>query len=210
MKINAVSHREERLNTISHALGAIFGFIGLFLLLTKNGHKSIYATESIVVYSVTFVLMFVTSALYHGVSTPVVKQRLRVLDHICIYLLIAGTYTPIALVTLLNGKGWTIFYSVWAIAGLGTILKLFFTGKFESISLLLYLAMGWLIVVDFDNVVDYVSPLGVNLLFAGGAFYTFGIIFYTFERIRYNHFIWHIFVLGGALCHWAMIYLTII
>lgn len=143
MKINAVSHREERLNTISHALGAIFGFIGLFLLLTKNGHKSIYATESIVVYSVTFVLMFVTSALYHDVSTPVVKQHLRVLDHICIYLLIAGTYTPIALVTLLNGKGWTIFYSVWAIAGLGTILKLFFTGKFESISLLLYLAMGW-------------------------------------------------------------------
>ncbi|MGF1558698.1 MAG: hemolysin III family protein [Flavobacteriaceae bacterium] len=132
------------------------------------------------------------------------------LDHICIYLLIAGTYTPIALITLINGKGWTIFYSVWAIAGLGAILKLFFTGKFEYVSLLLYLVMGWLIVVDFDNVVDYVSPLGVNLLFAGGAFYTFGIIFYAIERIRYNHFIWHIFVLGGALCHWAMIYLTII
>lgn len=210
MKKKAESHREERLNTISHALGAILGLVGLFLLLIKNGHKSIYATESIVVYSVTFVLMFVTSALYHGVSTLVVKQRLRVLDHICIYLLIAGTYTPIALITLINGKGWTIFYSVWAIAGLGAILKLFFTGKFEYVSLLLYLVMGWLIVVDFDNVVDYVSPLGVNLLFAGGAFYTFGIIFYAIERIRYNHFIWHIFVLGGALCHWAMIYLTII
>ena len=132
MKQKAESHREERLNTISHALGAIVGFIGLFLLLTKNGHKSIYATVSIAVYSVTFVLMFVTSALYHGVSTPIVKQRLRVFDHICIYLLIAGTYTPVALISLIPGNGWSIFYVVWIIASLGTVLKLFFTGRFDS------------------------------------------------------------------------------
>jgi len=107
---------------------------------------------------------------------------------------------------LINGKGWTIFYAVWGITAFGTLLKLFFTGRFEILSLVLYLAMGWLVVYDFNNLLDYTSPLGIRLLILGGAFYTLGIIFYAIDKIPYNHFIWHLFVLGGAVSHWMMIY----
>lgn len=206
MKDQQIHPKEELLNTISHAIGAIFGIIGLFLLLSKNSEKTPYATISIVIYSVTFISMFLASSFYHYVRNPELKKKLRVVDHINIYFLIAGTYTPISLIMLINGKGWTIFYTVWGIAAVGTLLKLFLTGKFEILSLVLYVAMGWLVVYDFDNILDYTSLQGIQLLVAGGAFYTLGIIFYAMGRIPYNHFIWHLFVLGGAICHWLMIY----
>ena len=206
MKDIRIDPKEELLNTISHVVGTVFGIVGLFLLLTKNSEKNTYATISIVVYSLTFILMFVASSLYHYVSNIEIKRKLRIVDHINIYFLIAGTYTPICLIALVNGKGWTIFYIVWGIAAIGTLLKLFFTGKFEILSLILYLAMGWLAVYDFESIEKYVSSEGVQLLFLGGAFYTLGIFFYAIDKIPYNHFIWHLFVLGGALSHWLMIY----
>ena len=201
---------EEELNAISHGLGIILGVFGLFLLLGQNTQKTTYATLSIIVYSLCFIVLFTASTLYHTVSNFNLKQKFRVIDHISIYLLIAGTYTPVALINLEAGNGWLIFYIVWAIAGIGTILKLFFTGKFEVISLLLYLAMGWLIVLDFQNLLDNTSTLGTQLLFLGGAFYTLGIIFYAWKRIPYNHFIWHLFVLGGAISHWLFIYYDVV
>ena len=206
MKDVQIHPKEELLNTISHALGAVFGIVGLFLLLSKNSEKTSYAALSIVIYSLTFISMFVVSTLYHHVKNRNLKRKLRIADHINIYFLIAGTYTPMCLITLINGKGWTIFYIVWGITALGILLKLFFTGKFEIISLGLYLLMGWLVVYDFDNIMDYVSAQGVQLLFIGGVFYTLGIIFYAIDKIPYNHFIWHLFVLGGAVSHWLMIY----
>jgi hemolysin III len=154
--------------------------------------------------------MFLISALYHHASDVVWKSRWRIMDHICIYLLIAGTYTPLALITLERDNGWTIFYTVWGLAGLDTVLKLFYTGKYETISLSLYVAMGWLIVLDFENVLSYTSARGLGLLFAGGIFYTVGILFYAVDRIPYNHFIWHLFVLAGAVSHWFFIYLDIV
>ncbi len=210
MKDVQIHPKEELLNTISHAVGAIFGIIGFFLLLSKNSEKTSYATISIIIYSITFISMFVASSLYHYVRNPELKKKLRVVDHINIYFLIAGTYTPMCLITLLDGEGWTIFYIVWGIVAVGTLLKLFLTGKFEILSLVLYLAMGWLVVYDFDNLVDYISPQGIQLLFLGGAFYTLGILFYAIDRIPYNHFIWHLFVLGGAVSHWLMIYQYVI
>ena len=201
---------EEELNAISHGLGIILGVFGLFLLLGQNTQKTTYATLSIIVYSLCFIVLFTASTLYHTVSNFNLKQKFRVIDHISIYLLIAGTYTPVALINLEAGNGWLIFYIVWAFAGIGTILKLFFTGKFEVISLLLYLAMGWLIVLDFQNLLDNTSTLGTQLLFLGGAFYTLGIIFYAWKRIPYNHFIWHLFVLGGAISHWLFIYYDVV
>lgn len=201
---------EEGLNTISHGIGAIASFIGLILLLNQNDNKSEYATISILIYGVSLISMFAVSTAYHVSSKPMVKKRFRVMDHINIYFLIAGTYTPVALITLIDGNGWTIFYTVWGVAGLGTLFKIFYTGKLEFLSLLLYVAMGWLIVLDFDNLVDYTAPLGIGLLFLGGGFYTFGILFYAWEKIPYNHFIWHVFVLGGAFCHWLMIYLNVV
>ncbi|MBT8315066.1 MAG: hemolysin III family protein [Maribacter sp.] len=201
---------EERLNAISHGLGIVLGIVGFFLLLRNNANKTEYAVLSIVVYSVSFVLLFLASTLYHSITKVGLKRKFRILDHIGIYLLIAGTYTPVALITLHNGNGWLIFYIVWGIAAVGTLLKLFFTGKFEVLSLLLYLAMGWLIVLDFQNLLDNTSGLGTLLLFIGGAFYTLGIFFYAWKRIPYNHFIWHLFVLGGAISHWLFIYYDVI
>jgi hemolysin III len=201
---------EEELNAISHGLGIILGVFGLFILLAQNTQKTTYATLSIIIYSLCFIVLFTASTLYHSVSNFNLKQKFRVIDHISIYLLIAGTYTPVALINLEAGNGWLIFYIVWAFALIGTILKIFFTGKFEVISLLLYLAMGWLIVLDFQNLLDNTSTLGTQLLFLGGAFYTLGIIFYAWKRIPYNHFIWHLFVLGGAISHWLFIYYDVV
>lgn len=201
---------EEELNAISHGLGIVFGVFGLFFLLAQNTQKTTFATLSILIYSLCFIVLFAASTLYHSVSNFKLKQKFRVIDHISIYLLIAGTYTPVALINLESSNGWLIFYVVWAFAGIGAILKIFFTGKFEIISLLLYLAMGWLIVLDFQNLLDNTSTLGAQLLFLGGAFYTLGIIFYAWKRIPYNHFIWHLFVLGGAISHWLFIYYDVV
>ncbi len=201
---------EEELNAISHGLGIILGVFGLFILLAQNTQKTTYATLSIIIYSLCFIVLFTASTLYHSVSNFNLKQKFRVIDHISIYLLIAGTYTPVALINLEAGNGWLIFYIVWAFALIGTILKIFFTGKFEVISLLLYLAMGWLIVLDFQNLLDNTSTLGTQLLFLGGAFYTLGIFFYAWKRIPYNHFIWHLFVLGGAISHWLFIFYDVV
>ena len=202
--------KEEKFNTISHGIGALMAIVGMVLLIQGNNHKSEYATWGIVIYSLSLISMLSISTIYHAVDNKVWKLRMRILDHINIYYLIAGTYTPVALITLINGNGWLIFFAVWGIASVGTILKLFFTGKFEIISLLLYLAMGWLIVFDFQNLVDNTSELGIQLLMLGGAFYTIGIIFYVVRRIPYNHFIWHLFVLAGAICHWFFIYLDVV
>jgi len=202
--------KEERFNAISHGVGAVLAIVGLFILFSANTYKSAYATFAIIIYSISLISMLMMSTVYHAVDDKVWKMRTRILDHINIYYLIAGTYTPVALITLVNGNGWLIFFIVWGIAAIGTILKLFFTGKFEMVSLLLYLAMGWLTVLDFQNLVDNTSELGIQLLMLGGLFYTIGILFYAVRRIPYNHFIWHLFVLGGAISHWFFIYLDVI
>lgn len=202
--------KEEKLNTLSHALGIILGLIGFVVLyLINEGHNS-YGIFSISVYSFTFVLLFTASTLYHRVRDPKLKNKLRILDHISIYFLIAGTYTPVALIMLEKGNGWLLFYTVWGIAAVGTLMKLFYTGKYEFISLLLYLIMGWLIVLDLDNLLSQTTTIGLGTLFLGGAFYTIGILFYAIERIPYNHFIWHLFVLGGAISHWCFILIDVL
>ncbi len=209
--INAIDcHNEERLNVISHGLGAGLAVIGSLLLLMQNGHRTPYATFSLVVYGASLIAMFSASAWYHAVKDRTLKRRLRILDHINIYLLIAGTYTPVVLISLVDGNGWTIFYAVWAIALFGSVLKLFFTGRFEWFSLMLYLGMGWLIVLDFPGLLQGTTALGKTLLFLGGAFYTVGIVFYAWQGFRYNHFIWHLFVLMGAFSHWLFIYLDVV
>jgi len=203
-------HKEEKFNAISHGIGAVFAVVGMFLLFSKNSGKTEFATIGILIYSISLIAMMLVSTFYHATNNPKIKRKLRILDHINIYFLIAGTYTPVALITLVNGNGWTIFYAVWGIAAFGTLFKLFYTGKFEFLSLLLYVAMGWLIVLDFDNLIDYVPGSGIKLLFLGGAFYMLGIVFYAIQKIPYNHLIWHLFVLGGAISHWLMIYLAVI
>ncbi|MBU2945820.1 hemolysin III family protein [Zobellia uliginosa] len=210
MNESLIFTKEEKFNSVSHGLGALLAFGGMILLLMKNGSKSPYATFSILLYSVTLISMLGVSAIYHLTTNPLLKNKLRVTDHINIYFLIAGTYTPIALITLIEGNGWLIFYTIWGIAVMGMLFKLFYTGKYEFLSLVLYAAMGWLIVLDFTSLLKSVSEQGIWLLFLGGIFYTVGIFFYAWERIPFNHFIWHVFVLGGATSHWFLMYLYIV
>jgi hemolysin III len=197
---------EEKLNAISHAIGAVFGIAALTLLVTCNTSKTDWSLFSVIVYGISIIILFSASTFYHAVKGERRKHYFRIIDHISIYLLIAGTYTPVLLISLEQSLGWTLFYLVWGIAGFGVILKLFFTGKFEVFSTVLYLIMGWLIVFDFSNLSEIIHPNGILLLFAGGLAYTLGIVFYAIEKIPYNHVIWHLFVLAGAVFHFFMIF----
>ncbi len=201
---------EERLNTLSHGFGAVLAVLGMIVLIYSNSKQTVYAVPSLLIYSLSLISMLTVSTLYHASKNVVLKRKLRILDHINIYYLIAGTYTPVAMITLIDGNGWLILGTVWGIALLGTVLKLFFTGKYELFSLLLYLIMGWLIVLDFQNLLNRSTEEGLVLLMLGGAFYTVGILFYAVRRIPYNHFIWHLFVLAGAVSHWVYIYVDVI
>jgi hemolysin III len=201
---------QERLNAITHAIGAICGVLGLIALIIFNSHKTNWSLFSVMVYGISIIVLFTASTLYHSVKDEAKKHYFRIIDHISIYGLIAGTYTPVLLITLHQSLGWTLFYVVWGIAAFGVILKLFFTGRFEVFSTLLYLVMGWLIIFDFTNLSNLIHSNGVLLLFAGGLSYTVGIIFYAIKKIPYNHVIWHLFVLAGAVFHFFMIFLYVI
>lgn len=201
---------QERLNAITHAIGAIFGVLGLIALIIFNSNKTDWSLFSVIIYGVSLIILFTASTLYHSVKDDVKKHYFRIVDHISIYLLIAGTYTPVLLITLHKSLGWTLFYVVWGIAAFGVILKLFFTGKFELFSTLLYLVMGWLIVFDFTNLSKLMHSNGVLLLFFGGLAYTVSILFYAIKKIPYNHVIWHVFVLAGAVFHFFMIFFYVI
>lgn len=201
---------EEKLNATSHALGALFGIAALVLLIIFETEKTKWSLFSVIVYGISIIVLFTASTLYHSVKNEKKKHYFRIVDHISIYLLIAGTYTPVLLITLTNSLGWTLFWVVWGIAAFGVVLKLFFTGRFNVFSTLLYLVMGWLIVFDFTNFSELVHSDAVLFLFAGGLSYTVGIIFYAIEKIPYNHVIWHLFVLSGAICHFFMIFFYII
>ena len=196
---------EERWNTYSHAWGIVLSWIGFALFLQEDLGRKPFLFWSIVVYSISLVLLFSASTLYHAAQNPKLKRKFRVLDHISIYYLIAGTYTPVCLLFLAESKGWLLFYLVWGIALVGTVLKLFFTGKFEVFSLILYGVMGWLIVLDFSSLIEKISTDSLFWLGLGGAFYTIGILFYAIRKIPFNHLIWHLFVLGGAISHWIFI-----
>ncbi len=201
---------QEKLNATTHAIGVVFGLIGLFLLALYDTQKTAWSLFSVMVYGLSIVVLFTASTLYHAVKDQNKKHLFRIIDHISIYFLIAGTYTPVLLIVLNESLGWPLFYVVWGIAACGIILKLFFTGKFEVFSTLLYLIMGWLIVFDFTNLSKLMASNGVLLLFAGGMAYTVGIIFYAIKKIPYNHVIWHLFVLAGAVFHFFMIFFYVI
>ncbi|WP_452221303.1 PAQR family membrane homeostasis protein TrhA [Lacinutrix salivirga] len=201
---------EEKLNAWSHGLGALFGVVGLVLLIVFETNKTEFSLFSVIVYGLSIVVLFIASTIYHSVSNEKKKHYFRILDHISIYLLIAGTYTPVLLILLPDSLGWTLFYVVWSIAAFGVFLKLFFTGKFETFSTLLYLVMGWLIVFDFSTLSERMDSNGILLLFAGGLAYTLGIVFYVVEKIPYNHVIWHLFVLAGAIFHFFMVLFYVI
>ncbi len=202
--------KEEKYNAVSHALGALLAILGLVVLLVENTYKTKFSVFGILMYGGALIGLFTASAIYHAVPRSPLKERLRILDHISIYFLIAGTYTPVTLILLDQTSGWILFSIVWGIAAIGTILKLFFTGKYEFVSLLLYALMGWLVLFDIENLRAVTTVQGMQLLFLGGIFYTVGILFYVVRKIPFNHLIWHLFVLAGAFCHWLFIFRDVV
>jgi len=204
------TQREEFWNTFTHATGAILGLIGIVLLILKDTNKTEYSLLSVIIYGLSIIILFSASTVYHYTKSNKHKHTFRIIDHISIYLLIAGTYTPVLLITLEQSLGWVLFGVVWGIAAFGVVLKLFFTGKFSLFSTLLYLVMGWLIIFDFSNLKTILEPEGIVLLVIGGTSYTIGIIFYLLEKKMFYHVIWHLFVLVGAICHFLMVYLYVV
>ena len=201
---------EEQLNAWTHGIGAALGIAALVLLIIYVDNTKPWNLFSVIVYGISIIVLFLASTFYHAVKGEKRKHYFRIVDHVSIYFLIAGTYTPVLLITLTDSLGWPLFWTVWGIAAFGVILKLFFTGKFEIFSTLLYLVMGWLIIFDFSNLSDAIGPNGILWLFAGGLSYTVGIIFYALQKVPYFHVIWHLFVLAGAICHFFMIFLHVI
>ena len=204
------SKKEEFLNFLSHFIGLILSFIGLIYLINltyMDPNKTKFYVS--IVYGGSLIFMYSCSSLYHYFYNTSFNNKLRIIDHISIFILIAGSYTPGLLLKLQFSLGIELMYLVWGIAVIGTIYKYFFIDKFKKFSLFLYILMGWLIVLDFDAVVATLSVEGLKYMIFGGLFYMIGVIFYSLDRIKYNHVIWHIFVLAGSISHYMMV-LTII
>ena len=201
---------EEFLNTITHFVGLILSLIGLPILLYYNQNITEFSLVSILFFEFGMICVYTSSTLYHYTTNLKLKHKLRVFDHISIYYLIAGSYAPVCLITLYNSSGLKIFISVLSIALVGTVFKVFFTGKFEKFSLFLYLAMGWLIVIDFSSMLNILSFNGLILLIISGFFYSFGTIFYSLQKMKYSHAIWHLFVMAGSASHYFLVLLYVI
>jgi hemolysin III len=204
------TEKEEFYNWLTHGIGFALSVLGFVLMIIYETHGSLKSILSIVLYGGSLVLLYFASTIYHLEKKTTRKNKLRILDHISIYVLIAGTYSPIVLILLSDSLGWELFWTVWGMVAAGTILKLFFTGRFETISLLLYLIMGWLIVFDFQALYNRTDAFGLTLLALGGLFYTVGILFYVRHRVKFFHVVWHIFVLLGSLFHFLFIFLRVI
>lgn len=205
------SPKEEMANSISHGLGIVAGIFGLVLSLVK-GQQTLDSVQlfGLVIYCASIILLFSCSTLYHSISSPVWKHRLKIADHCAIYFLIAGTYTPLMLIALEGSKANIILIAIWSLAFGGVLFETLFINRFKKLSLTLYLVMGWLCATVMSELIDSMTALGFQLLILGGLFYTFGVIFYVGKRIPFNHAIWHLFVLAGAVSHFLCVYLTLI
>ena len=201
---------EEFWNSLTHFIGVILTVLGTPLLFYFDNKFTSLSTLSIILFSFGLFSVYSSSSVYHFVINPRLKKRLQILDHISIYYLILGSYAPVCLITLYEYSGINIFIVVLTLSIVGTLKKLFFTGRFKIISLLLYLAMGWLIVVEINLLFELLDSEAELLLIIGGLSYTIGIIFYTLDKIKYFHSIWHLFVLTGSVLHYLMVILYIV
>ena len=208
--IQFYSPTEEKLNIWSHAFGIFLSIIALVLLIIKAVQQdNIWMMISFPIFGVSLILLYLASTLYHASKEPQKRFKLKVFDHAAIYVLIAGSYTPFTLVSLNGETGWLIFSMVWVMAFTGIILKLFFTGKFKIVSTAMYVLMGWLIVFYFQDLTASLHEKGVFYLILGGVLYTIGAILYSIKKIKFNHAIFHFFVLASSFCHFLSIYLYV-
>jgi len=204
--LDARQVREELVNALTHGLGATAALAGGALLVTLAAlHGDRWQLAGAIVFGLCLLLLYLASTLYHAIRHPVAKARLKVFDHCAIYLLIAGTYTPFTLIGLRGPWGWGLFAAIWTLALAGVVFKLFFTGRFKRLSTMIYLAMGWLVMVAIKPLLGALDAWTLGWLLAGGLFYTLGTVFYHRPSLRYSHAIWHLFVLAGSVSHFIAV-----
>lgn len=202
---------EEIANSITHGAGAVVSIAGLVLLIVFS---SLYGQTSHIlsctIYGVTLVLLYTASTLYHSFQQPGIKRIFKIIDHSCIYILIAGTYTPFMLLIVRGVLGWTIFAVVWLLTIMGIIFKVFFVNRFKIISTLAYILMGWLVIFAIKPLFQALPGSGIVWFVSGGMAYTLGTIFYAWKKLPFNHAIWHLFVLAGSACHFMTVILYVV
>jgi len=197
---------EEIFNSVSHGVGAVFAIVATVLVIIQAAiHGDAFTVVSSAIYGATLIILYTMSTLYHALTSPGAKKVFRVFDHCSIYLLIAGTYTPITLAVFRNAIGWVIFGVVWGAAIIGIVLNSISLNKFKVFSYILYILMGWAVVAAFPTLLSVVPFPGIVLLVSGGIMYTAGMTFYALKKIKFMHSIWHLFVLSGSVLHFIMI-----
>ena len=199
---------EERLNVITHFLGIPLSLIGWIFLFIKA--ENVYEAFGVSIFGLSLLLLYLASTLYHAAKDRSLRAKLRILDHAAIYILIAGTYTPVCLITLKESMGTLLLILIWSIAAIGVFLKLFYTGRFNKLSTLMYVLMGWVAVIAINPLMNFMSSEELFWLFSGGGLYTLGALLYSIRSLTFNHAIFHLFVLGGSFCHYIMIYSTVL
>lgn len=202
---------EEIANAITHGIGALLSIAGLVILIVFSSIKgNAWHIVSFTIFGTCLVLLYTASTLYHSLQSVRAKKVFRIMDHSAIFLLIAGTYTPFTLTLLRGGWGWSLFGIVWGLGLAGIVFKLFFVNRFNVLSTIIYLLMGWMIVIAGKPLIENVPTPGLYYLIAGGAAYSLGTIFYLWEKLPFHHAIWHLFVLGGSICHFFAVLLYIL
>ena len=206
------SPAEEKLNILTHGFGCLMSIVGLvFLILRAQKLGGEWSLISFTVYGLSLVILYAASTIYHYVQEPRLRLKLAIVDHAAIFLLIAGSYTPFTLITLPNPEGLMIFSAIWTCTFIGMFLKIFFTGRFEVISTIMYILMGWMAILVIDPLMENLAKMGVFWVFAGGISYTVGAFFFLLDhKLKFNHAIFHVFVLGGSFCHFLAVYYYVI
>ena len=205
------SPEEERINIISHAIGFLLSIVALVLLVKKaNLYANSREVLSVSIYGVSMIILYAASTLFHSAKHGIRRKRFQIFDHAAIFVLIAGTYTPFALITLPDSTGKLLFIIAWAFALVGVVLKLFFTGKYDTISTILYVLMGWMILFVIKPLINNLALDGLYWLMAGGISYSIGAVLYSMKKIKYNHATFHMFVLMGSFCHFYSIYFYVL
>lgn len=201
------SKTEELINRCTHGFGALASLIGVIALIILASYQhDCYRVISACVYGGSMVTFYCLSTAYHSVHSPHVRYVFRILDHASIYLMIAGSYTPFALVTLRGPWGWSLFGTVWGVGTAGAVMKIFTIHRLRFFGPIFYIALGWIVVIALKPLSEALAPNGMLLLFAGGVAYTVGVIFYLWDRLPYNHAIWHLFVMAGSFLHFYAIF----
>ena len=209
--VNEFSLTEEIWHAITHGIGLALSIAALTIMVAYSSLSgSVLSVIASILFGTTLIILYGSSTLYHAITHHELKKKFQQFDHASIYILIAGSYTHVTLVSLGDTLGYSIFAVVWGVSIVGIYLKFAYPGRFEKLSLVLYLLLGWLIVIAIKPLFEVMAPGGLWLLLIGGLFYTFGVIFYVWDSLPFNHAIWHLFVMGGSISHFFMVLLYVI